>query len=104
VWCAARVDNAARVWQVLHQQAGTAGMIEMNMCQEDKVDIGSVEVLLLQRIEKPRHGIVRARVNKSTPAALYDEVTRILQRPEVLGINGENAIAEHRLLTEIIQL
>jgi hypothetical protein len=31
-------------------------------------------------------------------------VTRILHRPKVLGIDGENAIAECRLLTEIIQV
>jgi hypothetical protein len=88
------MNDAARVGQVLHQQAGSASMIEVNMRQEDKVHVTDVEILLSQPIEKKGHAGVRAGIDKGSPAALNNEVTRVLQRPEILRIDGKNAIIE----------
>jgi hypothetical protein len=75
---AARVNDTPCVRQVLHQQAGTASMIEVNMRQENKVDVADVETLSLQPVEKERHAVIRPGIDESTPAAFNDEVTRIL--------------------------
>jgi hypothetical protein len=74
----ARVEDAARVWQVLHQQASAASMIEVNMRQEDKVDITDVKTLLLQPVQKERNAVIRPGIDESAPAALDNEVTRVL--------------------------
>jgi len=74
----ARVDDAARVWQVLHQQASSASMIEVNMRQEDKVDVTDVKILLSQSVEKKRDAVVRPGIDERAPAALDNEMTRVL--------------------------
>ena len=75
---AARVNDAAGIWQLLHQQAGSTGMIEVNMRQEDEVDVPDVEILLPQAVEKKRDAVVRPGIDKRAPATLYNEVTRVL--------------------------
>jgi hypothetical protein len=72
------VNDAAGIWQLLHQQAGSTGMIEVNMRQEDEVDVPNVDILLTQAVEKKRDAGVRAGIDKSTPATLHNKVTRIL--------------------------
>jgi hypothetical protein len=47
----ARVNDAARVWQLLHQQTRTTGVIQMNVRQENVVHITGPEVLLPQAVE-----------------------------------------------------
>ena len=74
----ARVEDAACIWQVLHQQASAASMIEVNMRQEDKVDITDVKTLLLQPVQKERNAVIRPGIDESAPAALDNEVTRVL--------------------------
>ena len=46
MWGAPRMHDAARVWQVLHEQAGAAGMVKVYMRQENKVDVADIKVLL----------------------------------------------------------
>jgi len=43
----ARMHDANRVRQLLHQAACTARMVEMNMCQENVIDIRNIKVLLM---------------------------------------------------------
>jgi hypothetical protein len=78
VWRASRVNDTPRIWQVLHQQASSASMIEMNMRQKNKVDVGDVEFLLSQPVEKERDAGVRPGIDESTPTALNNEVARVL--------------------------
>jgi len=53
-------------------------MIEVNMRQEDKVDITDVKTLLLQPVQKERNAVIRPGIDESAPAALDNEVTRVL--------------------------
>jgi hypothetical protein len=74
----ARVNDTPCIRQVLHQQTGTASMIEVNMRQEDKVDVRDVETLLLQPIQKERNAVIRPGIDESAPATLNNEMTRVL--------------------------
>ena len=43
----ARMHDANRVRQRLHQEACATRMVEMNVCQENVIDICNIEVLLM---------------------------------------------------------
>ncbi len=96
VSCGSRVAHASRIRQRLHQRSGTAGMIEMHVSYEYKVDVSGIQALLLERIQEQRHAVVDAGVDKCRSAAFIDQVTGIMQRSLVLGVDGRNAIVEHR--------
>ena len=49
---AARVDHAAGIGQGMHQLACATRMIEVHVCQENVVDVTSVEILLAQCVEE----------------------------------------------------
>jgi hypothetical protein len=88
------VQDTARVWQVLHEQARAAGVIEMNVRQEDVVNIRNVKVLLSERVEQQRYRVVRARIDERGVATFHDQVARVLQWAQVFGIDGNDAIVE----------
>jgi len=71
-------------------------MIEMDVRQEDIVDVGGIEPLLVECIEQQGHAVVRARVDKCSAAALDDKMAGVLDRPQVLGIDGDDAIVQCR--------
>ena len=100
---ATRVQDAAGIRQVLHQQAGPAGMVEMNVRQENKVDVGDIEALLTQRIQQQRYGIVGAGIDERAAALFDDEVTGVLQRAQIFSVDGDDAIVECRYVRALIQ-
>jgi len=69
-------------------------MVEVNVRQEYKIDSGWFQPLLLQGIQQQRYAVIGARIDKRAPTALRDQVTGILNRAKVLGIDGDNAIVE----------
>lgn len=88
---------------MLHEEAGTTCMVEVNVRQKDEVDVGGFEGLLPQSIEQQGHGIVCARIDEGAAAVLYNEVARVLDRAQVLGIDGNDAIVKYRNLCVLIQ-
>jgi hypothetical protein len=50
----------------------------MNVRQENVVDFANIQVLLTQAVQQQRDAIVRAGINECAPAALDNEVTRVL--------------------------
>ena len=93
---AARMQYGLRVGQLVHQQAGAAGMIEVYVCQENIVDRTRVEVLLAQRIEQQRHAGVGAGIDKRGAPVRDQQVARVEQRPDVVGVDGRDAITHFR--------
>jgi hypothetical protein len=88
---------------VLHQQPGTARMIEVDMGQENKVDVGNVQALLRQRIQQQRHGCVGTGIDECATALFDDQVARVLQRAQVFGVDGKDAIVESGYVRAFIQ-
>ena len=89
------MHDTTGVRQVLHQQARTTGVVEVNVCQEYVVDVGDVKVVLLQRTEQQRDAVINPGVDERRATLLDDQVAGILQRTRVLGIDGDDAIVEH---------
>lgn len=85
------MQHATRIRQVLHEQAGTARMIEMNVRKKYIFDCVDREVLLSQRVEQQRHAAVGARINERGGAVLNDEVARVLERTRILSVYRNNA-------------
>ena len=97
------MNDAASVRQMLHEEAGTTCMVEVNVRQKDEVDVGRFEGLLPQSIKQQGHGVVCARIDEGAAAVFYNEVARVLDRAQVLGIDGNNAIVKRRNLCVLIQ-
>jgi hypothetical protein len=57
---------------MLHQQAGTARMIEVHVCQEYEVDVRPVNPGLVQCPQQQRHAVIDAGVDESR-AALFND-------------------------------
>ena len=87
------MNDAKRIRQLLHQKACTACVVKMNVGQENIVDVRSIEVLLMQRIDEQRNTVVCSGIDERGTAALNDQVTRILQGSLILRVDGRNAIA-----------
>ena len=64
------------------------------MGKDDVVDVTNIEVLLLQRVEQQRHAVIYTGINERGSAALNNQVTRIVERARILGIDGGDAIVE----------
>ena len=90
----ARMHHRFGIWQHFEQLAGTAGMVEMHMCQEQVVDVSSIDIGLPQRIQQQRHAVVCSCVDKSGAACLNNEVAGVEQRADIVRIDGEYAIPD----------
>ena len=64
------------------------------MRQEDEIDVAGVEVLLAQTVEKQGDAGVCPGIDESAPATFNNQMARVLQRPEILRIDGNDAIVE----------
>ena len=89
---------AASVGQCLHQKARTARMVKMDVCEENKIDVGNIKVMLVQRVDEQRNAIVGAGIDKRGPAALNDQMAGILQRSGVFRVDSSDAVIELRRL------
>jgi hypothetical protein len=66
------MKNCHGIRQMLHQQAGTARMIEVHVCQEYEVDVRPVNPGLVQCPQQQRHAVIDASVDESR-AALFND-------------------------------
>jgi len=99
----ARMNDAARVGQMLHQKTGTASVVKVYVCQKNEVDVANTQAPLVQSVEQVRNAVVRAGIDEGAPTVFNDQVARILQRPQVLRIDGEDAIVERSYMRWITQ-
>ncbi len=63
----ARVHNATGIGQLLHEESGAAGMIEMDVREEHEVDVGNLKIALSQRVDQQRDAVVRSGVDEGGP-------------------------------------
>lgn len=68
------MHDDARVRQVAQQFAGTTGVIEVDMGQDQPVDMLAQYRLRLEFRRQRRHGMIGADVDEGTMAALDDQV------------------------------
>ena len=87
------VQYATRVWQRLHQQARSPGVVQVDMSQENIVDVRHVEIHRAQRIQKQWYAVVGSGIDERAAPVLDDQVAGVLQRPQVLGVDGNDAAA-----------
>ena len=92
------MQNAKRVRQGLHQQARTTCVIEMNMRQEHVVNIGDVEIPLVQRVDQQWHAVIGASINKGGPTTRNNQVAGILDWAQILRIDGDDTVVKFRYL------
>ena len=67
--------------QCLHQEARTAGVIQVDVCQEQVVDIGDIDVFLGQGCQQDRDARVDATVDESGSSVFDHEMARVKTRP-----------------------
>ena len=64
----------------------------MNMRKENVIDVRNVEILLLQRINQQCYAVICSSIDERGATVLNDQVTRILQWPRILCVDGRDAI------------
>ena len=89
---AARMQQGARVGQRLQQRAGTAGVIQVHVREEEVVDRGALDAECRERGQQVRHGEVGADVDERGPPAVADQVRRRVPGVQVLGIDGGDTV------------
>jgi len=98
VSCAARMYDAACIRQGLHQQSGSARVIEVDMGEKHVIHITDVDVAVLERSEQQRHTVVRAGIDERGSGPFDDEMTCIVPRPDELSVYSDNTVMEVRRL------
>lgn len=91
---ATRMNDTAGIGQLLHQEARSASMVQVNMRKENVVNITHVEVLLMQRIDEQRHAVVGSGIDEGRAAAFNNQVAGVLQGSRILSIDGRDAIVK----------
>ena len=85
-------STRARVGQLLQQQPGAAGVIQVHVGQEDVVDRAARDAELGERRQQVRHRVVRADVDEGGAPAVHDDVRGGVARVQVLGVDGGDAV------------
>ena len=90
----ARMHDQSRVRQLLHQRAGTTGVIQMHVGQDHIVDRIDWNVLGLKLRQQARHRIVRTDIDKGGVAALDDQMAGVELRTKESGVDRADAVVE----------
>jgi len=91
---AARVDHQPGPRQVLHQQAGAAGVVEVDMGRDDQIDRIDRQAQARQGRHQVRHRVVGPGVDEGGAAVLDDQVGGVEVRPEEGGVDDVDAVRQ----------
>ena len=72
-----RMQYDMGVWQMLHELAGAAGMVEMYVGEKHVVDVGRINILVPQRRQQIVNAVVDTGVDECGVSVLDNEVTGI---------------------------
>ena len=75
----------------LHHRPGPAGVVQMDVGQEDVIDAGRRQSQAPQGVQYPRQAGVGGGVHHGDPAAFDEKVNRGELGAEVAGVHGINA-------------
>src|SRR6516165_6834500 len=84
VRCTARMQQYAGTGQFAYQPAGTTGMIEVHVGEQQVIDRCARDAELLERSEQVGDGRVRSHIDERRPPAIDNEVRGGVPRVEVL--------------------
>jgi hypothetical protein len=90
------MQDRACIGQLPHENARTAGVIQMHVCQKHEVDRCAVDAEFLERREQIRHRMCRAGIDKGGTAVLLNDMRGRHPEAYVLGIHRGDAICESR--------
>lgn len=91
----ARMNDKLCIRQLLEESARSSCMIEMNMRDDQIVYRITTDTCQINRIEKPRHGAIRSRINESAASIVaHDEIRRVETRPHEAGVNLYDSVIE----------
>ena len=91
---AARVDHGAGIRQLLEQGAGAAGVVQMDVGEDQPVHVGRREACGFQPAQQRRHRVRGAAVDEGGAAVLDDQVGRIEQRAVETGVDDMDAVGQ----------
>ena len=91
---APRVQHAPGVRQDLHQLAGTAGVIEVDVGEEQVVHLVPGDAELVERGQQPRRGWGGAGVHEGGATLVHHEVARREPGPHVKRVDQVDAVAQ----------
>ncbi len=75
------MHDGMSIRQFPHQFTGTAGVVEMNVGQENILNIADIPIQLLQGLEQKFHAVIRASIDKSGVSIFNHQVAGIEPRP-----------------------
>ena len=88
----AGMQNGAGVRELLHQQAGSTRMIQMDMGEKDIVHGCTRDPEYLQRGQQVRNRVVRTDIDESRAALVLNDVRGGVTRIKILGIDSRDAV------------
>ena len=91
---APRMNDQPGAWQMLHQEASPAGMIQVHMGENDVVDALRFQPQLWQRCKESRHGIVGSRIHECRTSIRDDEMTGIEALAHETRVDNADAMFE----------
>ena len=94
MWRAARVQHGPGIRQRLHQLAGPARMVEVDVGQEQVVDLLASDADFVERCEQPGGGRRGAGINERRAAVVDHEVARGQAGAQIEGVDQEHPVAQ----------
>jgi len=80
------------VGQFAHQRAGAAGVVEVDVAEDDVIDRIAAQAQLVQCRQHIRQRIVAPGIDQCHPAVIDDQVDRRQDRADIAGVKGMNAV------------
>jgi hypothetical protein len=85
----ARVCEQRGVWTGLHQRGGAAGVVQVDMGDDDVFDVFRHAPGLRQRLHEPWHGMRRVVFHEGRFPALHEQERCRVARKEIVAINHD---------------
>ena len=88
------MNDRGRIWQVLHQLAGAASMIQVYVGEKNVVNVCPIDSLEGQNFEQAGNTVCCPGIDECRPPPMDEQMARIHERPNVLRVYGSDAIVE----------
>ena len=88
----ARMHHQLGLGQFAHQRAGTAGVVEVDVAEDDVIDRIATQAQLIERRQHIRQRIVAAGIDQRHPPIVDNQVDRRQDRTDIAGVKGMNAV------------
>lgn len=89
---AARMDDELGVREFAHERAGAAGVVEVDMGEDDVIDSIAAEADLVQRFLHIGQRVVAAGIDEGNAAVVDDHVDGGQDGAHIAGVEGDDAV------------